>query len=192
MKKSLYPTLILILFAVFGYSFFLYSEEAKVEDPSSKAEETSQPVNILVEGCNDGDTCTVLVAGLKFRVRLAEIDAPEISKKKGAPSQPFSQQAKDRLNELVRGKYVHLKQIALDGYNRPIVEMVEMSSNTDVNLKLVEEGLAELYIGGRKNKPKDSKYTQAQSNAKKQKIGIWSVPNYISPYDFRRLNSHSN
>ena len=43
----------------------------------------------------DGDTITVVSNGSKLRIRLVGIDAPELSKKRHLPAQPFSQKSKE-------------------------------------------------------------------------------------------------
>ena len=151
---------------------------------------TQESILFEVLYCHDGDTCRVQVvsSSVSFNVRLYGIDAPELSKKHNVLSdQPFSKQSAQKLNELVRGKRVKLEQFNLDMYNRPIVRLT-LLDNTDINLKMLNLGLAEVYRGSKSSVP-DSKYLEAELNAKKQKLGIWSSPDYMSPYEYRKLNT---
>ena len=52
----------------------------------------------------DGDTLKAVGHDIEIKVRLAGIDAPETSKKKHQPGQPFSQQAKKGEMVIAQGK----------------------------------------------------------------------------------------
>ena len=186
--RLLYSTLTLAVLVIGIYCVSLsYSQE----DTSTKLEGSTDSYPFTVIDCNDGDTCKIEISGISFNVRLADIDAPELSHRKATPSQPFARQSTDKINELVKGKHVSLTQISTDMYNRPIVEMID-ESGQNINLTMLELGLAELYQGGRKAQPKKPEYTQAEKKAKQARLGIWSLPvsSYISPYDYRRQNSN--
>lgn len=142
-----------------------------------------QWVDAKVISCYDGDTCKVeLSEALTFKVRLAGIDCPEMGDKRNK-NQNLASEARDFLNGQVKGKKVSLRQIDLDRYNRPIVEM-KISDNI-VNLQLLEKGFAEVY---RKSGPKLDKatYYKSESKAKNQKVGIWGLANYQTPYQYRK------
>lgn len=151
-----------------------------------------EPTNFLeaeIMYCSDGDTCRLKIKeGVKdpmwLNVRLAGIDAPETAKKrKKTPAQPFGEEAKTFVNTQLAKKKILLRQVDLDHYNRPIVEIYVGDSL--FNLSLLEKGLAEVYQG--KTKRIDRALYQASENiAKKAKIGIWGLKNYISPKDFRK------
>ena len=57
----------------------------------------------------DGDTIKAKGHDIEIKVRLVGIDAPETSKKKHEPGQPYSQQAKKYLADLVLNKVVDVK-----------------------------------------------------------------------------------
>jgi endonuclease YncB( thermonuclease family) len=61
----------------------------------------------------DGDTVKVTGNGEKLTIRLVGIDAPETSKKKNQPGQPFSQKSTKHLAGLVLNKSVEIKSSAL-------------------------------------------------------------------------------
>jgi micrococcal nuclease len=66
----------------------------------------------------DGDTIKAEGHDIEIKVRLVGIDAPETSRKKREPGQPYSEQAKKHLAGLVLNKLVDIKGYGLDGYSR--------------------------------------------------------------------------
>jgi len=134
----------------------------------------------------DGDTVKAQGHDITIKVRLAGIDAPETSKQKGSPGQPFSQKAKNHLTSLILNKNVDIKGYDLGPYNR--VLGVIYLDDKDINLEMIKAGLAEVYRG---KSPKGfdlRPYLQAEANARKHGIGIWSLgEEYISPKDWRKM-----
>ena len=147
---------------------------------------------VQVKSCHDGDTCTVVARvgteSLTFRVRLAGIDAPEVpSRRRFSQGQPFGAEAAQRLNGLVGGQSVAIHQIALDHFNRPIVELRKGSTN--VGITLLSEGLTEVY---RHPSPglDEGLYHQTEQSAKDERRGIWSQATPESPAAFRKRQAH--
>ncbi len=70
---------------------------------------TSLSAQFLVTSVYDGDTLTIESEGYKFKVLLVGIDAPETSRKKNEPGQPFSNRAKIHLQKLVLNKTIELE-----------------------------------------------------------------------------------
>jgi endonuclease YncB( thermonuclease family) len=138
---------------------------------------------VFVQSCHDGDTCSIQVAGLALKVRLAGIDAPEIGRKKGA-EQAFAKESRDALNAMVAGKKIEVGQYGLDAFNRPLVTL-RTEAGKIVNEELVRLGLAEVYEG---NKAFDTtKLKLLQSQAKNGRLGVWSLgARYVSPYLYRK------
>ena len=66
----------------------------------------------------DGDTVKADGQDITIKVRLVGIDAPETSKKKRQPGQPYSQQAKKHLAGLLLNRVVDVKGYGSDRYNR--------------------------------------------------------------------------
>ena len=64
----------------------------------------------------DGDTITVTQNGFKTTIRLVGIDAPETSKKKHEPGQPFSQASTKYLAGMVLNKNVDIVSYGNDRY----------------------------------------------------------------------------
>lgn len=84
---------------------------------------------VLCERVLDGDT----FKSDGTRVRLWGIDAPE----KG---QPFADEARARLKELIEGKAVRLEWKDKDQHSREVA--IVYAGSTNINLQMVKEGLA--------------------------------------------------
>jgi len=135
----------------------------------------------------DGDIVKAESQGYEITICLVGIDAPETSEKKNESGQPFSQRAKIHLQKLVLNKTVELEGYGLDRFSRVLAVLYVDGIN--VNLEMVKEGLAEVYKGkpapGFDNRP----YWEAEQEARKNKLGIWSLGDkYISPREWRRLH----
>ena len=135
----------------------------------------------------DGDTITVTQNGFKSKIRLVGIDAPEKSRKKHEPGQPFSQNSTKFLAGMVLNKNVEIKNYGTDRYGRTLG--VVYADGKNVNLEMVKAGLAEVYRGkpapGFDNRP----YQNAEDEARRVGKGMWSLGDkYISPKEWRRMN----
>jgi len=144
-------------------------------------------VQFHVDNCHDGDTCRILTSnGLWFNARLAGIDAPEVGRfgSKKQHGQPLGPEAREELVKILSNRSdLTMKQLDLDPFNRPIVELY--AGNDCVNIKLLEMGLAERYRG--KTKGLDAtRYDAAESQARKSKKGIWGMSDYQSPSNWRK------
>jgi micrococcal nuclease len=135
----------------------------------------------------DGDTIKIIGNDVKMTIRLVGIDAPETSRKKNQPGQPFSRKSTNYLASLVLNKSVEVKSYGTDRYDRTLgVVFVE---GINANLEMVKAGLSEVYRG-RPAKGLDLElYWNAEAEAKKAGIGMWSLGDkYISPKDWRRIH----
>ena len=94
-----------------------------------------------VERIIDGDTLDASIKRETVRIRLLNIDTPEIGRD-GNPSECFAEEAKQRLEELVPpGTKVHLEydQERLDKYGRTLAGVFR--GDQFVNEQLAREGL---------------------------------------------------
>lgn len=134
----------------------------------------------------DGDTIEAKGEGLTFKIRLAGIDTPEKGRK-GQPGQPFAQKARQTLTALIGGKDIRIKQFGIGGYNRMLAEIFVQEQN--INIAMLEKGMAEVYRGKRPDTLDTDAYNRAQSKAKSKRIGIWSLgKRYQSPKQWRKEN----
>jgi endonuclease YncB( thermonuclease family) len=141
----------------------------------------------------DGDTITVKGQGSELVIRLVGIDAPETSRKKYDPGQPFSQQAKKYLGALVLNKAITIHDYGKDKYGRTLAEVYVQGRN--INLELVKAGLAEVYRGSPAPGQDLAPYWKAEGEARTAKKGMWSLGDkYVSPKVWRKgqYNSQSH
>jgi len=136
----------------------------------------------------DGDTFRAVGHDIEIKIRLAGIDAPEMSKKKNESGQPFSNKAKQFLSGMVLNKAVDVQGYGIDRYGRQLA--VVFVDGRNVNLELIKSGLAEVYRGKPPRNFDAMPYTKAEKIAKKEMKGIWSLcPNMnISPKEWRKKN----
>ena len=128
----------------------------------------------------DGDTVTVLDADrVQHRVRVAGIDALE-------SNQPFGQAAKEALIKRVAGRTVEVEWHKRDQYDRLIGKVI--SDGTDAGLAQVRAGLAWWYRRfATEQTPVDRAiYEDAEAKAKASRRGLWSVPDPVAPWDWRK------
>jgi micrococcal nuclease len=130
----------------------------------------------------DGDTCDVRYRTWfreeTARIRFASVDAPE-------RGQPFWKASRDFLKERIIGKQVRILTEGRDRYRR-LVGTVYLETNgveEKVNLSLVEEGMAWWY---QEYAPNDSHLAGLQNSAQMERRGIWSDPNPVPPWAYRR------
>lgn len=121
----------------------------------------------------DGDTFTMLIDQEQVRVRLHGIDCPE-------RGQDFSSVAKEYLSDLVFNKTVRVEKLDTDRYGRTI-GLVYVDS-THVNEALLRAGLAWHYTYYDKNPT----WAALEQAARKAKLGIWSLPDPVAPWEYRR------
>ncbi len=132
----------------------------------------------------DGDTVQVKGLGLVFKIRMVGIDSPEIGYR-GQKSQPFGQKAKKYLSSLLKNKDITLKSYGTGGYNRQLAEIFVGHQN--INIKMIQAGLAEVYKGRRPKLLNSQHYLQEERIAKNDKKGIWSQgQSYKSPKAWRK------
>ena len=122
----------------------------------------------------DGDSITVLAGGKSYKVRLAEIDAPE----KG---QAYYRESKKYLSGLVFGKEVSVANIVKDKYGRDIGD-VTRSDGLRVSREMVRRGYAWWY---EYFYPDDIELKELQNNARKGKLDLWAGSDPINPREFR-------
>jgi len=133
----------------------------------------------------DGDTVKAEGHDIQIKVRLAGIDAPEVSHGKRKPGQPYSQRAKKYLAGLVLNRIVDIRGYGLGPYNR--VLGVIYVDGRNVNLEMVRQGLAEVYRGKPPRGFDSNPYWRAERDAREARRGMWSLGDrYISPKQWRR------
>jgi endonuclease YncB( thermonuclease family) len=143
--------------------------------------------------CNrvlDGDTIHLVGRNAEITLRLFGIDAPETSKSKRDPGQPFSQVAARHLAGLVLNKAVEFKSYGADRYGRTLA--VVFVDGRDVNLDLLRVGLAEVYRGASAPGPQMATYRETEKEARSAGRGMWALgESYVSPREWRERRKNA-
>ena len=121
----------------------------------------------------DGDTIRAEAKGKEIKIRLVEIDAPEIN-------QPFGAQSKNFLNRLLNEKDVTLISQGEDRYGRTLGEIY--ANGESANALMIKSGFAWVYD----RYVKDSSLYKYQDQAKAENLGLWQAENPIAPWVWRK------
>jgi len=127
-----------------------------------------------VVSVHDGDTLTVLVERRQVKVRLTDIDAPELK-------QPFGTRSRQSLAELCFGKEASLDVRGQDRYQRTLATVT--CAGTDANAEQVRRGYAWTYTRYARAR---SPLIAIQSEARSAHRGLWSEPSPVAPWEWRR------
>ena len=128
----------------------------------------------------DGDTITVLDAEkTQHKVRLQGIDAPE-------KAQAFGAKSKQALYEMVHGKTVQVSFEKSDKYGRILGKV--LLDGQDICHQQIKAGLAWHYKKYQNQQPLADReaYRASETAAKNEKLGLWSDPRPVAPWDFRK------
>ncbi len=137
---------------------------------------------VVVDRVLDGDT--VILRGSSQRIRLANIDAPEMSHGYGRPGQPYSVQASRWLAQQLEGKPgVTMKCVDEDRYGRRVCNFYRDGEH--VNKAAVRAGVAWANTSNPRYL-RDKTVLTAQEEARAARRGIWAEPLPIAPWNWRR------
>jgi micrococcal nuclease len=101
------------------------------------------------------------------------------------PGQPFGKDAEAFLKQLVEGKRVKVEIYGVDRYQR-LLSMVFLDGK-DINLAMIEAGLAEVYQGPESGNSYKPQYQTAEAAAKQARRGMWvQGDTYESPRAYRK------
>lgn len=136
------------------------------------------PDRWTVVDVHDGDTIRVQRANQVERVRLACIDAPELS-------QPLGRASRNHLRQLVAasGGQVSLKVSGKDRYDRLVAEV--FIKGKFLQAEQVRSGLAYVYPRYLANCPDAAVVQRAEAIAQRRRAGVWQGTS-IKPWDYRQ------
>ncbi|WP_319201895.1 thermonuclease family protein [uncultured Ilyobacter sp.] len=135
----------------------------------------SQTITGKVIYVSDGDTIHLISNNQKYKIRFYGIDTPE-------KSQEFGLEAKEFTYKKIFGKIVNVDVKDTDRYGRE-VGVVYYANGKDLNFELVKNGFAWWYEQYARN---NQQLRMAQDYAKINRLGLWSHPNPVAPWDYRR------
>ena len=121
----------------------------------------------------DGDTIRAEAKGKEIKIRLVEIDAPEIN-------QPFGAQSKNFLNRLLYKKNVTLISQGEDRYGRILGEIYV--DGQSANTSMIRSGFAWVYD----RYVEDLSLYEYQDQAKDKNLGLWRGDDPIAPWVWRK------
>ena len=121
----------------------------------------------------DGDTIRAEAKGKEIKIRLVEIDAPEMD-------QPFGAQSKNFLNRLLYKKNVTLISQGEDRYGRILGEIYV--DGESANTSMIRSGFAWVYD----RYVEDLSLYEYQDQAKAKNLGLWRGDDPIAPWVWRK------
>ena len=124
----------------------------------------------------DGDTVSAESRGTEIKIRLSEIDAPEMN-------QPYGKNSKNCLSKLVHeNSSLRFKSDGQDNYGRSLGWLVADGKN--LNYEMIKQACAWVYDRYVINKTIYS----FQNGARLKKLGLWKSQNPMPPWVWRRSN----
>lgn len=158
------------------------SQQADTPEPGAQ-EPADGRIAATVDRTVDGDTFIAnLEDGSRERVRMLLLDTPE-TKKEGTAVQPFGPEASEYTKKLLTGRTVELEfdEEQRDQYDR-MLAYVYLDGEL-VNEQLLEQGLARVVVYRPNDKYVDE-FREIQNEAKRKKIGVWSIEGYADNRGF--------
>ena len=129
---------------------------------------------ITIVGITDGDTFKGLTSdNQQIKCRIYGIDAPE-------KKQAYGQKSKQYLSDLIFGKRVHIK-IQGKSFDRYVVWVY--IDGKDISAEMIKAGMAWHY----KEYDKSEEYSNLESIARNNRIGLWNDSNPVVPRNFRKV-----
>lgn len=125
----------------------------------------------------------------RVTVRLAGIDAPVLPMDHTAKAQPMAEESRQYLAQLAKDKAVEMAIVGTDYQKRPLV-LITLDGAL-LNAKVVEVGFAEQFAETSTNIPVKLQHAiaNAERSARQNRLGIWSLTNYVRPSEYR-IRSH--
>lgn len=174
--------IIILLFAMSGTGYAIHSDlqdplrfpDKKLDTENDKAEESKEQKLYDVTKIVDGDTIEVRIDGVLERVRLIGVNTPEL-KDKRPEVKCFAKRTKEfvklQLKDMKVGLLPDSAVANREKYGR-LLRYAIIPGGGNLNLLLVSEGYA--YENGY-GKPYGLQeiFKEAQTNATKQKKGLW-------------------
>lgn len=145
-------------------------------------------IHATVTRVPDGDTVYIKTSnGREERVRLLGIDAPE-------GKMPYGNKSRDNLYRMLimNGFKAEVAYREKDQYGRLVGKL--MTDGNDLNYAQVRDGYAWVYTPYVKDMMSSDRmaYRDAESAARREKLGLWQDPNPERPWEWRRAHPRAN
>lgn len=165
-------------------------------EPEPVVQETTDPTTLnealgTVIGITDGDTVTVDLAGVNYKIRLIGIDTPE-SVDPRKPVECFSKEATNKITSLIDGKKVVLKRDAIndnkDIYDR-LLRYVYLDG-VDINAEMIKQGYAYAYLKYSFEEDRMKLYKEHENTARGNELGLWAPGICGNSIDDKSADTH--
>lgn len=115
--------------------------------------------------------------GIIERIRFYGIDAP-------IEPQAFGREAKLYVERRILGRTVEIEPLIRDHYDR-VIAWVSLDK-VSINRELLSQGIVWWYS---KYVPWETELAELQEQAKKARLGLWSLPHPVPPWEYQPLMS---
>jgi endonuclease YncB( thermonuclease family) len=130
-----------------------------------------------VSRVHDGDSLTFVTTEVQLRVRLVDIDAPELA-------QPFGKQSREALATLCTDRPARIVEQGKDRYGRILARVT--CAGVDAGAEQVRRGHAWVFV---RFAPKGSPLYKVQAEARQRRVGLWADPKPLEPWEWRRAKN---
>ncbi len=154
--------------AILWFILFFVAVSASAAEPKFSYSFNGTVLDVL-----EGDLLSILHQGKRIKVRLSDIDCPEVD-------QAFYNEAMKFSAILVYSGPVRIDVKELDEQGRAVGEVVLLDKRLNLNKELVKAGLA----WWQWKKSDDSSYGELEVIAREMKIGLWKDKNPTPPWEF--------
>jgi micrococcal nuclease len=137
----------------------------------------AQNTEVKITRYIDGDTVLIDDDHHSYRLRIAEIDAPEIN-------QAYGKKSKRALIDLCKNVPVHVQLLGQDQYHRNIGKL--QCNQTWVSQYMVENGYAWFY----QHYSSSILLNHLEQEARKKNLGLWQSNSVIPPWTWRQKYKH--
>jgi len=129
----------------------------------------------IVTEVQDGDSVTLLAAGTSYKIRLVDIDAPELAQPRGKDSWAS-------LSGMCKSKPAAAHTIGEDRFGRTLARI--KCAGVDANTEQVRRGWAWVFT---RYAPQDSPLYAIQEDARRARRGLWADDEPVAPWDWRKM-----
>lgn len=133
----------------------------------------------------DGDTVTLLTNdGQRRRLRLASIDAPELSHGSQQPGQPYGAASGQNLASMVAGRQLMARCYERDQYGRDVCDLPASDGRT-ASWHQVADGYAWANTVGHGQYLRDHALPMLEAQAREAQRGLWHDARPVQPWKWR-------
>jgi len=129
----------------------------------------------LIADVADGDSVTMDTGQGRRRIRLDSIDAPEAEHSASQPGQPFAEEARQSLADMLQGRKITAQCYEKDQYERDVCALI-LPDGRSANRAQVATGYAWAYTARRGEYLRDKVMPVLQQQAQQAGRGMWAQP----------------